>query len=267
MPEHNFTFALATYAVTMSPRRIISLSIVSLALVAGCSQADTAEQSQVTREARGGWAGPVATNLQLGDTSALGINDEDARRALQESVDAWNAQHPTVPPPPVVNGCTLQPHTWCQDIEFFPGLNFPGIDLQGARFYASDLRNSNLSGANLQGVGFAGANLADSNLRNANLKWSGLQAVLSDVDLSGAQIIESDLTKARLDDANFSGANLSGSNFTMARMWGTNLSAANIQGACFAGTDFFNTTMPDGSLRSSYDAEQWLNNNGANSNC
>lgn len=251
----------------MSPRRALSLAVATLVLAAGCSQTDAADESQVTREARGGWGGPVATDLQLGDTSALGINDEDGRRALQQSVDAWNAQHPTVPPPPVVNGCTLQPHTTCEYMEFYPGLNFPGIDLQGSRFYASDLRNSNLSGANLSGVSFENADLRNSNLRNANLKWAGLMSELDEVDLSGAQIIEADLTKASLQRTNFSGANLSGSNFRFANMWAANLSAANIQGACFAGTSFFNTTMPDGSLRSSYDAEQWLNNNGANFNC
>jgi uncharacterized protein YjbI with pentapeptide repeats len=136
----------------------------------------------------------------------------------------------------------------------------PVVDLDGADLSGIDLRNNNISGSGAfltdvsgnQPIGgkvesskaanLSGAILSDANLEGALLMDTDLSNTdLSDAHLSGASLWHTDLYNANLTDADLSNAglwnawlryaDLSGADLSGADLSGANLSGANLSGA------------------------------------
>jgi len=94
------------------------------------------------------------------------------------------------------------------------------------------LSEANLSGAELSGVMLIGAYLGEVNLSEADLSWASLfEAVLGGANLSKANLSEAWLSHAVLPGANLSKADLSGAGLDQAILGGANLSKANLSEA------------------------------------
>lgn len=88
-------------------------------------------------------------------------------------------------------------------------------------------------------------------LSGASLPGADLSgAVLRDANLSGADLSTANLTNASLARTNLSTANLKGAQLDGAKLGLANLKDAQLDGASLTGTVFYETIMPDGSLRS-----------------
>ena len=90
---------------------------------------------------------------------------------------------------------------------------------------------ADLTGANLINANLSGADLKDANLINANL--------------SGADLINADLFGANLGGANLGGADLEGANLYRASLTGANLRGANLWRADLYRADLTNAILPD----------------------
>ena len=85
-------------------------------------------------------------------------------------------------------------------------------------------------------IDLSGANLSKANLSKANLNGAILiEAILIEADLSGAILIEANLSKAFLIEAFLSGAILSKANLSEVFLITANLSGANLSGANLSG--------------------------------
>lgn len=115
---------------------------------------------------------------------------------------------------PVVDGCIIQPETFCRGIWFKPGVNLAGADLEGAEmaevhFTEANLVGINLAGANLQSAGWNRSNMSEANLYSAELfgasfyKSSLLNANLQQTHLSDTSFYEVNLERANLTGATF----------------------------------------------------------------
>lgn len=93
----------------------------------------------------------------------------------------------------------------------------------------ADLSDTNLSDLDLSGVDLRRAFLLDTKLCGTNLR----KAKLNEAYLAGADLNEADLSKADLRGVYFNGANLSSANFSRAL-----LSNATLNGVSFDHTDF-----------------------------
>jgi uncharacterized protein YjbI with pentapeptide repeats len=106
-----------------------------------------------------------------------------------------------------------------------------------------DLSRANLSDTVLTVAELTGANLHELFLRRAKLGW---------INLSGANLSISDLQDADLLDSNLSGADLSGANLSGVNLKGVNLSNANLTRAIVTAEQLalakslHGATMPDG---------------------
>jgi hypothetical protein len=95
-----------------------------------------------------------------------------------------------------------------------------------------DLRSLHLTGAQL-----GDANLARARLRNANLTGAWLRnanltgADLTGANLTGAWLFDANLTGAQLGNANLTGADLTGANLTRAQLQGADFTRADLRGA------------------------------------
>jgi len=106
------------------------------------------------------------------------------------------------------------------------------------------LSDANLSDANLSDANLSGADLSDANLSGANLRGANL----SDADLSGAYLSDADLSGAYLRGANLSGAYLSDADLSGAYLRGADLSDANLSGAYLRGADLSDANLSDANL-------------------
>ena len=167
----------------------------------------------------------------------------------------------------VINGCTIEPNTYClsnADLSYFDlsYADLSGADLQWANLSFANLSNANLSGAQLIYANLYNANLSNANLSNASLGNAVLNNVsgqLSDasgiglplhgdytiannyivgpwVDLSGADLAGVDLrnttmTNVGLVDTDLSGADLTGADLTNAFLWNADLTDADLTDA------------------------------------
>jgi len=89
------------------------------------------------------------------------------------------------------------------------------------------LTDANLSYANLRGADLSYANLIDANLRDANLRDANLRGA----NLRGANLRGADLSYANLRGADLSYANLRGADLSYANLRGANLIDANLTDA------------------------------------
>jgi hypothetical protein len=89
-------------------------------------------------------------------------------------------------------------------------------------------------------------NLSGIDLSNQNLT----KAWLYGADLSGANLSNSRMILAYLNEANLAGANLSGANLRGANLIGANLKGANLSGAQLREAKLFRAVMPDGTTHS-----------------
>ena len=121
-----------------------------------------------------------------------------------------------------------------QNYEVFRGLI---VDLKGSWLKGSDFREAHLSEAILTGVQMQGADLGGAELQGADLCGAQLQtanlhqANLKGADLWGADLQGSDLQEARLQGANLQQAGLQGADLQDAWMQGATLHEAQLQGA------------------------------------
>jgi uncharacterized protein YjbI with pentapeptide repeats len=128
--------------------------------------------------------------------------------------------------------------------------NISNTSLQGANLIASDGFLANFQGANLSNANAATADLSFANLSQAQLVFTNFSdANLSFINLSQARLTGADFSRSLLRGADLSNADLGGANFRNADLSGVNLSGANLIGANLTGAVFYNTTMPDGSIR------------------
>jgi uncharacterized protein YjbI with pentapeptide repeats len=103
---------------------------------------------------------------------------------------------------------------------------------ENIRAVGRDLRGANLSEANLSGAILDETNLAGANLWGANLSRADLEvAILSGANLVGANLSRANLLRAHLLGANLWRANLSRANLIMANLAGADLKDANLAGA------------------------------------
>ncbi|WP_293331765.1 pentapeptide repeat-containing protein [Microcoleus sp. CAWBG58] len=134
----------------------------------------------------------------------------------------------------------------------FTGCNLFGVDLSEKTLVADViLSESNLTEANLKGATLKKVNLCGANLQKSNLSSTHLQ----EADLIGAKLSSANLTKAKLEyakliQANFHQAILSDANFTAANLTGANLSGANLTGANFSGANLTATNLNNANLTS-----------------
>lgn len=87
--------------------------------------------------------------------------------------------------------------------------------------------------------------LSGATLQSADLKG----AVLRDANLSGADLTNADLTTASLARTNLSSANLTGAKLDSSKLGLANLKDAQLDSASLTGAVFYETIMPDGSIR------------------
>jgi|GEM_PF-1248175 len=103
---------------------------------------------------------------------------------------------------------------------------------------------ANLSGANLIDANLSGAYLSGANLIDANLSGAYLRgANLRGANLSDANLRGADLSGANLSDANLSGAYLIDANLRGAYLSGANLSDANLSGANLRGANLSDANL------------------------
>jgi hypothetical protein len=103
-----------------------------------------------------------------------------------------------------------------------------------------------LSGANLVDTNLSGAHLNLANLIQADLSRAILyRADLRGANLSGAQLVNADLGWTILSEADLSGADLTGAQLAHASLNGANLSGANLSRASFQETIFGNVDLSD----------------------
>ncbi len=107
------------------------------------------------------------------------------------------------------------------------------IDQETAAKRRLDLRHVDLAGAILGDIALERADLIEARLEGANLRWARLKGA----DLSGARLEGADLSLARLEGANLVGARLEGANLRWSRLEG-----AKLWGADFTNADFTDAT-------------------------
>lgn len=129
--------------------------------------------------------------------------------------------------PLVVNGCTIEPDTVCQQVDF-GGHNLAGVNLSGAMLGSTR--------GNAYFGNWDGTNLSKANLSGAEVLCVEGTANLAGTDFSGASIIESNLYGSDLRGADFTGAYLANVNFNGADLTGAKLGWASAVGVY----------MPDG---------------------
>jgi uncharacterized protein YjbI with pentapeptide repeats len=112
------------------------------------------------------------------------------------------------------------------------GIDLSGSNLTKTYLCSCDLTDANLSGCNLTDTSFDSSKLINANLSNALLNGTSLEFV--------------DLTGANLRGARLRGVPMTGANFTNADLTGGEFSGGGEE------IIFFNTIMPDGSLRTEY---------------
>jgi hypothetical protein len=105
------------------------------------------------------------------------------------------------------------------------------------------LSNANLSGADLRDTNLSSANFSGANFRDADLRYANLSnADLRGTDLRGANFRDADLRYANLSNANLSGADLRGANLSNANFNGANLSDADLSGANLSNANLSDAT-------------------------
>jgi uncharacterized protein YjbI with pentapeptide repeats len=129
------------------------------------------------------------------------------------------------------------PASWADlsDAEFSERLRGDGVTVSLADLQLAVSR-VDLSGADLSETQLDEAALYGADLRNANLSGASLHgADLTDADLSGANLSDAYLIGANLHDANLSEADLTGAILERAHLVGTNLRCADLTGCCVYG--------------------------------
>ena len=110
------------------------------------------------------------------------------------------------------------------------GTNFSGAELSGANLNKTDVKNASFTNANAPGIMFYESDLSVANLTGANLveaKMGKARAVRTILD--NTKLTEAILTGARLDDASLKGAALQRANLIGVSMRRTNLEGANLE--------------------------------------
>jgi len=145
------------------------------------------------------------------------------------------------------------------------GRDLSGGDLSTCDLARADLRKSNLSRADLDGSRGVGLNLHGAtvdNLKARYVEWAAASLSRlsgSDVDFTGARIVDSSLTDARLPRAVLDGADLEGADLrradlsdcrgTGAVLRGADLRAASLRGGQLKDTDLRNADLRAADLR------------------
>jgi len=144
------------------------------------------------------------------------------------------------------------------------GANLSGADLGGAnlskaRLHSASLDEANLSGTNLSGAelnyaNFGLAYLEGTEFRNAFLRGADFSRLggFSQVNFSGADLSEVDLSEKGLSKLDFSEANLSGAYLREADLSGANLHRANLFGAYLSWADLRGTNLREANLFGAY---------------
>jgi uncharacterized protein YjbI with pentapeptide repeats len=130
--------------------------------------------------------------------------------------------------------------------------NFIGLYIDGSdELCGADLSNTNFRGAVFDELLLEKTNFSHANLRGVIFGLVGLRgANLQGADLCGASIGLSELGGANLTASNLAGAYLEGTSLGFTNLTRANLSGAQIDdGTDFEGAIFYETIMPDGSIR------------------
>ena len=129
----------------------------------------------------------------------------------------------------------------------------PQRDLAGGKFLGANLNGIDLSNAQLGDSNFRGAILTDADLSNADLSRSRFRgADLSGAYLEGATLTQADFRKSSLALANLIGADLRGADLREATLQNVNFSGAKVENAHFGDNPGLTPTQ-----------QSWLLENGA----
>jgi uncharacterized protein YjbI with pentapeptide repeats len=96
------------------------------------------------------------------------------------------------------------------------------------------------------GVGLDDVDVSGANLSNINLSRASMNQFFAD----GANLSGADLSKASIYQAGFNEVNLAGANLSEADLGDCGFRRANLSGANLSGATFRYTRMPDESIRS-----------------
>lgn len=99
----------------------------------------------------------------------------------------------------------------------------------------TSLRNFDLRGRNLEDINLSNADLIESNLSDSNLRNTKLSgAKLRNTNFSDADLTNADLRWADLDNSNLTNANISNANLKYAKLSSTNFTGTNLENATLA---------------------------------
>ncbi len=134
-------------------------------------------------------------------------------------------------------------------------VNLIGANLTCANLTNADLTGANLTNANLTGVNLKGTELDDSTLidHKSRLIWHIINCprqgrILPDVDLSYANLKNTNLENANLSNANLSNADLSNANLSNASLYEADVSNAELAYTNFMGSDLTGTNFAGANL-------------------
>jgi uncharacterized protein YjbI with pentapeptide repeats len=122
-------------------------------------------------------------------------------------------------------------------------------DVFGNEAFQEILTEQNLSDADLRNADFNDADLTGVDLSGSDLSYAQLiDANLSDADLTRTNLSDADLTRTNLRGANLRGANLSDADLTDANLSGANLSDADLTDANLSGANLSGADLTDANL-------------------
>jgi uncharacterized protein YjbI with pentapeptide repeats len=137
---------------------------------------------------------------------AAGADRSPARRFTDASLFLDDTEAP------IVDGCIVQPQTFCGEMWFSSGVNLAGADLEGAEmagahFTEANLTGVNFAGANLEGAGWSRSNLTEANFYDADLSGAGFyKSSLVKADLQWTKLSQTDFYEVDLEYANLTNA-------------------------------------------------------------
>lgn len=126
------------------------------------------------------------------------------------------------------------------------GANFNKADLSEANFSGADLSNADLRGTKLNWANFANANLTGTNLSGENLRQLGRYGggmLLDGVRFCGVNMSDADLTDSNLSKMSFRDADLSRANLSHASLWRADLRGANLTEAQLIDVNLFQVEL------------------------
>lgn len=180
------------------------------------------------------------TNLRTSNLTNATLTNANLGRTLLKYSNLTGVQSGGI-----TNPTTDLPQGWILTNGYLVG---PGANLTNANLSSANLSGINLTGANLTGVQSGSITGVPSALPQGWILTSKYCEV-GGVCIYGFLVGPgANLTGAAIINENLTGMNLTGANFTNAILFGVNLTGATLTGANFTGADWNSTTCPNGTV-------------------